>query len=65
MIKKVLRKFFGLCLVSGIVLAIGTAGVSDINSIDFKSMIIQCLIALALIVFGFIGLALSEWQYIN
>ena len=65
MIKKVLPKFFGLCFVVGIFLAIGTAGASDVNSIDFKTMIIQCLIALALVLIGYLGLKFCEGAYIN
>lgn len=64
MLKKVCHWIFGLCVFASFVLMIGTAGSSDLNLIDFKQIVIQSLIALALMLIGFIGLKLSDWEYI-
>ena len=65
MLKKVCNWFFGLCTFAGFVVMIGTAGASDLNTIDFETSLIQSGIAIALILFGFVGLKLSGWEYID
>ena len=65
MLKKVFQWIFGLCMFAGFVVMIGTAGSSDSGSIDFNQIMIQTAIALVLILVGFIGLKLSDWQYID
>lgn len=57
MVKKILKKLiFGTCLLSGIVILIGTAGSSDIGTIDFKSIISQSKTGLLLVGIGYLGL---------
>lgn len=63
MLKKVCHWFFGLCMFAGFVVMLGTFGSSDLNLIDFETILVQSGIALALILFGFIGLKLSAWEY--
>lgn len=65
MLKKFCHWIFGLCAFAGFIFMIGTAGASDCNSIDFRQIVIQSLIALALILIGYIGLKLSDWEYID
>lgn len=65
MLKKVCNWFFGLCTLVGFVVMVGTAGASDLNTIDFETILVQGGIALALILIGFVGLKLSGWEYID
>lgn len=65
MLKKFCHWLFGLCMLAGFIFMIGTAGASDCNLIDFRQIVIQSLIALALVIIGFIGLTLSDWEYID
>lgn len=65
MLKKVCHWIFGLCMLAGFIIMIGTAGASDCNAIDFRQTVIQSLIALALIFIGLIGLKLSDCEYID
>lgn len=65
MLKKVCHWIFGLCFSAGLFFIIGTAGASDCNLIDFRQIVIQSLIALTLLIIGFIGLKLSDWEYID
>ena len=60
MLRKVVHKVSGLCLIAGIVLMLGTAGASDINSIDFKTTVIQAGIALVLSLTGYYVFRLTE-----
>lgn len=60
MLRKIVHKFSGLSLLAGIVLILGTAGASDINSIDFKTTLIQSGIALTLLITGYYGLKVTE-----
>ena len=65
MLKKVCHRIFGLCAFGGFMFMVGTAGASDCNLIDFRQIVIQSLIGLALVIIGFIGLKLSYWKYID
>ena len=65
MLKKVFHWIFGLCMFIGFVLMVGTAGSSDLNLIDWDTILKQSLIALILMTVGFIGLKLSGWEYID
>lgn len=65
MLKKVFHWIFGLCMFAGFVVMVGTAGSSDLNTIDFKTALVYSLIGLALMFIGFVGLKLSEWEYID
>lgn len=64
MLKKICHGVFGLCAFAGFMFMVGTAGASDCNMIDFTQVVIQGLIALALMLIGFIGLKLSDYEYI-
>lgn len=65
MLKKFYHWFFGLCTTAGFILMIGSAGASDCNLVDFETLLLQGAIAIALILFGFVGLKLSDWEYID
>lgn len=65
MLRKILIKIFGLSMVAGLFLILCTAGSSDLNLIDFKTILIRGGIGLLLCVLGFVGLKASNWEYIN
>ena len=65
MLKKVFHWIFGLCMFVGFVVMVGTAGSSDLNTIDFKTALVYSLIGLVLMFIGFVGLKLSGWEYID
>lgn len=48
MFKKILTTVFGLSIGAGFLLVLGTAGSSDLNLIDFKTILIQSGIGLVL-----------------
>lgn len=54
-----INKIFGICMLIGFVLILGTAGNSDLGLISFKTKVIKCLIGLVLIGIGYIGLKLN------
>lgn len=54
--KKFLTTVFGICMAIGFVLIIGSAGSSDLELIDFKTLLIQSGLGLALTGIGFIGI---------
>jgi hypothetical protein len=63
--KKMLLKLSGLSFIGGLLLALWTAGKSDINALDFNSIVIRGAIATALIVIGYIGLKVNKWEYLD
>lgn len=60
MCKKILTVLFGLSIGVGFFIVLGTAGSSDLNLIDFKTIIIQGAIGVALVWIGFIGLKVTN-----
>lgn len=51
--------FFGLCMLAGFVIILGTAGSSDLGLIDFKAILVQGLIGLGVMGVGYFGLRLT------
>lgn len=63
MLRKFCHWFFGLCMLVGMVLIIGTAGSSDLNLLDWNTLLKQSGIAMTLVIVGFVGLKLSKWEH--
>lgn len=55
-----MKKVFGTMMAIGFILALGTAGASDCNTIKESQMWIQIAIATAAMVIGFIGIYIIE-----
>ena len=51
--------FFGLCMLAGFVILLGTAGSSDLGLIEFKTIVVQGLIGLGISGVGYLGLRLT------
>ena len=60
MIKKILSILFGLIIVAGFFVLLGTAGASDVHSIALKTILKQGAIGLGLMCFGFVGLKVID-----
>lgn len=56
MLLKLVKMFFGLCVLGGFIFMFGTVGSSDLNLIDFETLVIRSLIGLAVTLFGYLGL---------
>lgn len=65
MSRKILIKIFGLLMVAGFLFILGTVGSSDLNLIDFKTILVRCGIGLLLFVIGYTGLKVTNWEYLN
>lgn len=65
MFKKILTTVFGLSIGAGFLLVLGTAGSSDLNLIDFKTILIQSGIGLVLVWIGFKGLKITNPVYFD
>lgn len=65
MLRKILIKIFGLSMVVGFLLILCAAGSSDLNLIDFKTILVRGGIGLLLCTIGFVGLKANNWEYIN
>lgn len=65
MLKKVCHWIFGLCGFAGFMLGLGTAGASDCNLIDLNQITIRTGIAIALMIISYIGLKLSDYEYVD
>lgn len=50
-----MKKVFLFCTIIGFIIMIGTAGASDINAIDFKTIVLQSCIGMVLALVGFVG----------
>lgn len=50
---------FGLCMVVGFMILLGTAGASDLGTIEFKAIVVQSLIGLGVTGVGYLGLRLT------
>lgn len=60
-----LKKFLGLSMFIGFLLMIGTAGSSDLGLISFERLVIRMCLGIIMITGGYIGLKLSNWEYID
>ena len=65
MLKKVCHLVFGLCMVAGFILMIGTTGSSDLNLIDWNTIVKQSVISVVLMLVGYFGLKFTDWEYID
>lgn len=65
MIKEIGKLLFGLCMFGGFILALGTAGSSDLNLIDLEAITVRLYIALGMFVGGFIGLKICGFKYVQ
>lgn len=65
MIKKILSTLFGLSIGAGILLVLFVAGSSDLDVIDFKSVVIQGGIGVGLVSLGYVGLKFITPIYFN
>ena len=63
--RKILVKLFGLLMVAGFLFILGTVGSSDLNLIDFKTILVRCGIGLLLCVIAYIGLKVTNWEYLD
>lgn len=63
MSRKILIKIFGLSLVAGFLFILGTAGLSDCDLIDFKTILVRCGIGLLLMLIGLVGLKVNDCEY--
>lgn len=61
MLRKCINKFFGLCVVTGLVLLMGTVGASDCNLITDGQLIVRSIISLMLIGIGAMGSRFAEY----
>lgn len=64
MIKKIGKIFFGLCMVAGFVIMLGTAGASDFNEISMRSLVIYGGIGISLVSVGYLGAKFVKAEYI-
>jgi hypothetical protein len=55
-----MRKTFGFCIIAGILIILGTAGSSDLGSLNMGDIVGRCCIGILITVFGYIGLKFSE-----
>lgn len=65
MLRKCVNWFFGLCTLVGLIALFGTVGMSDLNLIDFKTILVRCVISLVLILVGYVGLRFNEFMYVD
>lgn len=60
MLKKIIKGVFGLCMLAGFILAIGTVGASDLELICFEKLLIRSGIAIGLMFVGLLGVTVAE-----
>ena len=65
MIKKVCHWIFGLCMVAGLILAVGVTDTSGLNDMEWINKIYLGILAIALMFIGVIGLRSSGWKHLN
>ena len=63
--KKLIHIVFGLILLAGFIVLLGTAGTSDVETVTFGFVASRCLISLVLMSLGFFGLKFTGCKYIN
>lgn len=61
--KKVLHTIFGLSVLIGVILMIGTAGSSDLELIGFEELVVQSGKGLIIMLVGISGLWLSGFEF--
>lgn len=54
--RKILKRFFGLCAGAGFILWVGTVGRDELTSMELKEFFTYTLICIVLMSVGFIGL---------
>lgn len=60
MLRKIFKGSAILIIISGLILALGTVGASDLDLIDFNLLAIRLVVALILFCIGLYALAVSE-----
>ena len=62
MLVKLYRGLFGLCVITGLIILMCTAGASDLEAIGFREIVKPGFISLLLMAFGTIGLNVTELE---
>ena len=65
MFRKVLSTSCSLCIVIGFLMLLGTVGSFELNSIDFKTAIVQACIGMVLTYAGYMGLKTVDPSIFN
>ncbi len=65
MLKKVLHGVFGVILLSGFLVIVGTAGSADFGPVNPLENTIRAVVGVLLVAGGFFGLMVSGWKYIG
>ena len=65
MLKRVLSVISGLSLLAGFVLLLGTAGSSDLELIEFNTVLVRGGIAAALMLGGFFGVKILSPDFFD
>jgi len=60
-----MKKVFGTIMTLGFILALGTAGASDCNTIEESQMWVQLAIAMTAMISGYIGIYITERKEIS
>lgn len=63
MIKKFTIKILQFQFFAGFLLMVSTAGNSDLDLISFNQIVTQLLIALGLMLVGYVGIKMEEYYY--
>jgi hypothetical protein len=62
---KIFNIIFGCSVVVGAFLLLGTAGASDLNKMDFDTILFQSLLSLSLVLIGVVGLKINNRNKID
>ena len=62
--KKGYNVTFGLCMLFGFIVIFRTTGLSDLNLIDFNTLLVRSCIGIVLMLIGYIGLKVTGWEHI-
>lgn len=65
MLKKFCHWFFGLVFVSGFIVALAISDSSELNVMEWTTKLKFGILAASLMFGGFIGLRLSDWEYLT
>ena len=57
-----MKKLSGFCMLVGIALLLGTAGGSDLGTMDFKTIVLLGVISVVLLFVGIIGNEIADEQ---
>lgn len=55
-----MKKVFGFCILAGILLILGTAGSSDLGSLNMSEIVARGCIGVLFMTVGYVGLKFSE-----